>query len=226
MLELGIAWGWGHGFVAESEMFVTPKTCRGPGAFIGGCVAKELLVIPPPPRQHAVSLSPGLCSSTLQVGLDDFSRAYANVTWKDGLCLDYTTRCKFVRNVVCSARMHKHDLRPMAVVRAMAGPHSIVVTGGMNTFAANIPHVPCMYRYMSLQPRFADEVCPLHGVRMWEIGWGQNRPVPKRFESGWGRLEVCGAQRTLTTEGRGMHYTLESKETLCTACGHCNPLRH
>eukprot|EP00668_Euglena_longa_P036206 GGOE01046540.1.p1 GENE.GGOE01046540.1~~GGOE01046540.1.p1 ORF type:complete len:362 (+),score=29.38 GGOE01046540.1:186-1271(+) len=43
------------------------------------------------------------------------------------------------------------------VEHVQAGPQ-LVVTGGENTFFANVPHSPCMYRWLKLQPKYEAEV--------------------------------------------------------------------
>eukprot|EP00668_Euglena_longa_P018483 GGOE01023061.1.p1 GENE.GGOE01023061.1~~GGOE01023061.1.p1 ORF type:complete len:417 (+),score=72.77 GGOE01023061.1:95-1345(+) len=75
------------------------------------------------------------------------------------MCVDGARRCTYTRGHIPCA-----SLTPLPfpdgrrnVEHVQAGPQ-LVVTGGENTFFANVPHSPCMYRWLKLQPKYEAEV--------------------------------------------------------------------
>eukprot|EP00667_Euglena_gracilis_P014206 EG_transcript_14709 len=91
----------------------------------------------------------------------EFQTRWGGHTWqqRDVLCIDGAQRCAYAKGrIPCSALAR---LPPASGQRnaahVMSGPR-LVVTGGENTFFANVPHSPCMYRWLKLQPKYQTAV--------------------------------------------------------------------
>eukprot|EP01006_Ploeotia_vitrea_P058613 TRINITY_DN69816_c0_g1_i1.p1 TRINITY_DN69816_c0_g1~~TRINITY_DN69816_c0_g1_i1.p1 ORF type:complete len:472 (-),score=14.79 TRINITY_DN69816_c0_g1_i1:122-1537(-) len=77
----------------------------------------------------------------------------------DALCVDHDRRCPILKNIHCKTRIRPKQTDIVTLIKAgRSAKYSVVVTGGENTFFSNVPHTPCMYSYLQLQPHFKNEV--------------------------------------------------------------------
>eukprot|EP01010_Urceolus_cornutus_P000653 NODE_1170_length_1064_cov_272.241379_g894_i0.p1 GENE.NODE_1170_length_1064_cov_272.241379_g894_i0~~NODE_1170_length_1064_cov_272.241379_g894_i0.p1 ORF type:complete len:303 (-),score=44.58 NODE_1170_length_1064_cov_272.241379_g894_i0:60-968(-) len=74
-------------------------------------------------------------------------------------CVDGIRRCHYYSSHIhCKGAFNLGSEDAWQNVKFLNGPWPIVVVGGENTFFANVPHSPCMYRWMQLQEKYDAEV--------------------------------------------------------------------
>uniref|UniRef100_A0A7S4D031 GDP-fucose protein O-fucosyltransferase 2 n=1 Tax=Eutreptiella gymnastica TaxID=73025 RepID=A0A7S4D031_9EUGL len=97
--------------------------------------------------------------SVLTIG--QFVAIWGNYTWKEEevMCIDGARRCMYYKGrIPCKKLQPIPSEDAMKNVQLVLKGPQLVVTGGENTFFANVPQSPCMYKWLKLQPRYREEV--------------------------------------------------------------------